>query len=783
MGVPRLYTSVLIAALCSHLFAQTDPCDLVLSGRVLDEHDRTPLSFADLVVGDGRKGATADAQGRFRIEGLCPGALRLRVTHVGCEMQEIQVEIRTDREITVFLEHHIHELEQFEVARERPDENVGHSRVEVDREQMDRSTGRSIAEMLNGITGVDMQQSGPTISKPVIRGLSGNRVLLLNQGIRQEDQQWGTEHAPNLDPFSTDRITVVRGAASVQYGSDALGGVIVTEPVELPDKEPLRGEIRALGMLNGRGGGGIGLLEGAVRRVPGLAWRVQGSGKYLGDAQAPDYVLSNTGLRESGASATLAWERHLFGATVYYSWFARELGILRASHIGNLTDLQNAVASGEVAYEAPFNYAIDAPRQTVHHHLLKAEAYWRPSELDQLVLTYSYQANDRQEYDRRRGGRSAIPALDLFLATHTVDLVYKHFLGEQIHGKVGVNGLWQENFNVPGTGVRPLLPNYDRGTIGLFMVEHFPISDELELEAGARLDQAELRVRTFDVEDTYITPSHSFTNHAFSLGTNWSVTDSIRVRAGVNSAFRPPHVSELYSQGLHHGSAAIEEGDPDLDSERMVQATIDTEWDARNGRWSLDWSLHASRTDGFIYLRPEGYRLTIRGAFPVFRYTATDVFMWGTDARVAFRPARAWELSVQGGLVRGRDLQNDEWLFQVPADRIGASAAWQTAVGKGHLRLSVDGRWVRVQDRIPVGLDFTGPPDGYTLLGMDLLWERPLGRDRFQLGLRAENLLNTAYRDYLDRFRYYADARGMDITVWFSWRFGAAQEPVRPLIE
>lgn len=772
MGAQRLLFFLLFATGSAALFAQQPVCDLVLSGRVLDEHDRTPLAFANLVVGEGQRGTSTDAEGRFRLEGMCQGEVRLRVSHVGCEPQEIRIDLKGSREITVFLEHHTHELEQFEVARERPDENVGHSKVEIDRETMERGTGTSIAEMLTGANGVDIQRSGPTIAKPVVRGLSGNRVVLLNQGVRQEDQQWGTEHAPNLDPFSTDRITIVRGAASVQYGSDALGGVIITEPVELPDRASLRGELRALGALNGRGGGGVGLLEGAVPRVPGLAWRVQGSGRFLGDSRAPNYVLSNTGIRESGISATIGSERHRHGAKVYYSWFARELGILRASHIGNLTDLENAITSGEPAYVAPFTYEVDAPRQTVQHHLLKTEAYWRPNELDQIVMTYAYQANDRQEFDIRRGGRSAIPALDLFLATHTLDVVYKHFIGKAVHGKVGVNGLWQENYNVPGTGVRPLLPNYDRRMFGVFAVEHFPLNDKLELEAGARLDHSGLLVRTFDPQDNYITPEHRFTNHAFSLGANWTLEDSVRVRAGMNSAFRPPHVSELYSQGLHHGSAAIEEGDPTLGSERMVQATMDTEWDARNGRWSVAWSLHASHTDGFIYLRPEDYRLTIRGAFPVFRYTATDVLMWGTDLRVVHRPSPDWELSVRGGLVRGRDLDEDEWLFQMPADRLGATVTWNKMLGGNDLSVRVNGRWVRTQDRIPIGLDLTEPPDGYMLLGADLLLERALGMDRMQVGLRVDNLLNTTYRDYLDRFRYYADARGLDITLWFVWRFG-----------
>ncbi|MBK6543401.1 MAG: TonB-dependent receptor [Flavobacteriales bacterium] len=203
-------------------------CDLVLSGTVMDEHDHTPLAFAEVSVPALGRGTVTDEQGRFRLEGLCAGSLVVRVDHLGCEPIERRIEVREERAIELFLEHHTEELRELEVVRERPDEHVGQAHDALDKHAMERSSGKTLAEMLATIPGVNTLNSGPTISKPVIHGLSGNRILTLNQGVRQEDQQWGTEHAPNLDPFSSDRITVVKGAASVQYGSDALGGVVIT---------------------------------------------------------------------------------------------------------------------------------------------------------------------------------------------------------------------------------------------------------------------------------------------------------------------------------------------------------------------------------------------------------------------------------------------------------------------------------------------------------------------------------------------------------------------------
>lgn len=749
-------------------------CSLVLSGRVIDAHDRTALGYAAITVVELQRTVQADEAGNYSIDALCSGSYTLLVSHVGCDPVERKVDLRKDLKVDLKLEHHAEELGEAEVKGKRPDEHVGQAHEELDRSEMERSAGRSLAEMLATIPGVSMLSSGPTISKPVIHGLSGNRILTLNQGIRQEDQQWGTEHAPNLDPFSSDRITVVKGAASVQYGSDALGGVVITEPVELPREAGLSGEVRGIGLLNGRGGGANGLLQGGVKGAHGVGWRVQGSGRYLGDSEAPNYVLSNTGVNEAGGSASLGYRDHRWNASAYYSYFTRELGILRASHIGNLTDLNNSIASGTPWYIGDFTYDIDAPRQRVQHHLLKAEAGYAISERDRLVLTYGYQADDRQEYDIRRGGRSGTPAIDLFLATHTADAVLKHWIGKLIHGKVGVNGVYQENTNVPGTGIRPLIPDHRKQSGGVFLLEHVPLGPKVELEAGGRFEATRLDVAKYTYADVYITPQHEFINSAFSIGTNWSVRDSVRMRLNVSTAYRPPHVSELYSEGLHHGAAAIETGDATLGSERSLKATADLEAGLFNGKLSSDITLYADRISDFIYLRPAGVQLTIRGAFPVFRYVATDAFLYGIDATLQYHLTDKWSLRSRTSLVRGRDVTKDEWLFQMPSDRTENALLFTLPkAGKwSAVEVSASSTLVFEQSRIPVGLDFTDPPGTYHLIGFSTTAARTLGKSELRIGLQANNILNTTYRDYMDRFRYYADARGTDLTLWIRYSFG-----------
>lgn len=750
-------------------------CHHALSGVVIDDHDGGPLPYAEIFLPELGRGVVSDADGRYRIDGLCRGPLRVRVTHLGCEPVERRVDIRGDRVLDFHLEHHAEELRELEVVRARPDENVGMARTGSDAAELERQQGRGLAEMLANLPGMAVTATGPTIGKPVIHGLSGNRVLIMNQGIRQEDQQWGGEHAPLLDPLASDRITVVKGAASVQYGADAIGGVIIAERPELPRGAGVGGEVRLLGQLNGRGGGGLLRLQGgAAGKLRGLGWRVQATGRYLGDAASPTYSLSNTALREGDLNATVAWRRERGGVRVHYAQGQRELGIMRAAHIGSLTDLNNAIARQEPWYVRPFTYTIDAPRQQVRHHQLQAEGEWRTTPLDRLTLTYGYQANDRQEYDVRRGGRSARPALDLFLLTHTADLIHRHHLGRRLHGKVGANGLYQENYNIPGTGVRPLLPDHVRSSAGVFIHEHLPIGERIELEAGGRLETSHLRVFTFTADNAPLEREHRFVNHAYSLGGNVTLRDGTLLRSHLGSGFRPPHVSELYSEGLHHGAAAIEEGDASLRSERMHKLTVDVERAWWNGRIRTEATVHGSIAKDFIQLLPDGQRLTIRGAFPVFRYSATDARLWGLDATVLADLGHGWTFRSRWSMVRGRDTRNDQWLFQMPADRTENAIAWRGA-GEGRWRapeVELTGLYVFRQVRYPAGVDYMDPPGDYFLVGLQAGIVRPLGSGELRLGLLASNLLNTRYRDYLDRFRYYADARGIDVLVRIGYRFG-----------
>ena len=212
-------------------------------------------------------------------------------------------------------------------------------------------------------------KTGPSIFKPMIHGLHSNRVLILNNGIRQEGQQWGSEHGPEIDPFIASELKVVKGANGVRYGPDAIAGVVLVEPAALRDSAGLGGRLDLVGMSNGRTGAVSGMLEGNFGKIPALAWRVQGTLKRGGDVHTPDYFLNNTGLREYNFSAAAGWTKKNYGVDVFYSQFNTDIGIFGGAHIGNLTDLELAIERDTPLVVTPFSYEIGRPFQHIEHEL------------------------------------------------------------------------------------------------------------------------------------------------------------------------------------------------------------------------------------------------------------------------------------------------------------------------------------------------------------------------------------------------------------------------------
>jgi iron complex outermembrane receptor protein len=642
--------------------------------------------------------------------------------------------------------------------------------IKLSRQEIAENGHRNLANLLEGETGVYSLNSGGGISKPMVHGMFGNRVQLVNNGLVQGNQQWGIDHNPEVDPFSADAITVIKGVGALEYAANVMGSVILVEPGVI-DKDPhLHGSAHYVYETNGRGHNVGVRLE---HYHPTLSWRITGSGKRYGDRHTPDYYLTNTGGQEANAAIQLekSWSDRL-RTELHISTFNAELGILRGSHIGNLTDLQFALSREKPFYtKTDFIYTINAPRQVVSHHLAKMVTHIHLDEIREIDVVAGFQLNDRKEYDVRRGGRSAIPALSLLKTTTQLDVRYTQNKENRVF-KAGSQTLISDNTNDPITGILPLIPDYQSVKQGLYAT-FLNSTFRSQWSFGVRTDHEDQRVATISqtLPRRIIRYNNEFwtANAMASFGYKLPSKQSVLISTGY--AMRAPAINERYSGGLHMGVSGLEYGDPDLSVEHGWKSTLEYKW-VPSSHFTLEALGYHYRISDYIFLEPQNEtELTIRGAFPVFNYTQTNVVISGADLSSQITLGSALNLNLSYSMLHGRDVSNGGPLINMPPNRLQAKLVYRVRKSiqlNKHVQfkqpeVSIHNRWVSEQTRYPVDQDFLPPPEGFYLLGGRLSAQLVIGQMEWRIFAEGSNLLNTVYRSYLNRLRYFADEQGRSV--------------------
>src|SRR5690606_15164102 len=562
----KKYLSLFIFLLPFYLQAQSD-CSSSITGRILDADTRLPFANASIYLRAQDQTTQTNGHGFFTFQNLCPGSYNLLITTLGFERKELTIKISgKDKSRDIYLEHAEIVLHDVEIVGHQPTIKSTATTHTLNKDNLAETKGLGLAQVLQEIPGVSMVQTGATSSKPVIHRMHGNRILMVNNGIKQEGQQWGAEHAPEIDPFVASKITVIKGAESVKFGAEAVGGVILVEPSPLPIEKKISGSVDLVGSSNGRNLTASAMLEGGFGFLDKVSWRVQGTRKKGGNLQTADYYLNNTGVKETNYSAALSYNSTNTHIDLYYSHFNTDLGIFEGSHVGSLHDLEHAIEDGRPSNDGTFSYDIGVPRQAVKHDLIKLKIHKDLKKGAQLDFQYGFQRNARQEFDIRRGERSGIPALNLVLNSHSFDVTYDKINAKSLRSTLGLNTTAIVNNNIPGTQATPIIPNYDSFGIGLFAIERL-VRENYELEAGLRYDFKTLDAAGYRNKELY-GGTHDFHNFSGSLGAIWRPERHWNLRSNLGLSWRPPSVNELYSNGLHHGSASIEIGDESLKSEQ-----------------------------------------------------------------------------------------------------------------------------------------------------------------------------------------------------------------------
>lgn len=780
-------------------------CNYKMTGYIYGENQETPLS--GVIITDAyHRTYTTNAEGYFEIENLCPGKQDFVLTYPNYKEQHLTEQLTQNKQLTWSMQPKVINLKEVESTATHRKTKVFEQ--ELRKEEIQQYNAQTLGSALKEITGVSGLETGNSIVKPMIHGLHSSRVVLLNNGTRQEDMEWGVEHAPNIDVSSVEKMTIVNGVEALRYGGDAIAGVVLTEHKKLPTDSLWSGNIGLTGITNGRGGiGNVFLQKGFASR-----WAVQAGVSYRknGDYEAPRYNLSNTGVEqksffvEGGLNKTD--QKLIFG----YSYFSNKLGILQASHIGSLADLANAINSDEPSYIGDFTYEINKPYQDIKHHLAQVKWQKKIKDKGEIEAKYAFQYNRRKEYDVRRGEVKDTPSMDFELTTHSGEVVFRTLGSKKWKTETGANLAYQVNYANPSTQVKRLIPDYDKYNLGAFASTEFTPNAAWRFLGGIRYDYDFISTKKYFNESYWEEMNYEeFNDHIIgeygnqylakfdlkyhslsaSLGGEYKISPQSSIALTWSRANRAPNPAELFSEGLHHSALSIELGDVRLKQEKSNKWSVNYEQKIYllHGL-KLNMSLYYNKINDFIYQIPTGAEVTIRGAYPQWSYKQINASIAGIDIDADLDILSNLEWKSQLSYLYGQDLTNDLPLINMPP--LGWKNEFKYALAKSklkpHIKLAFD--YTAKQHRYPDYnfvlenvvedgaivdklVDISTPPDAYLLVNFSTGITTKIKGNKTDIHLDISNIFNKEYRNYLNRNRYYAANSGRQIQLQITYNF------------
>ena len=632
--------------------------------------------------------------------------------------------------------------------------------------------GKSLASLLENVSGVSSIQTGTSTAKPVIHGMYGNRILMINNGARQTGQQWGLDHAPEIDKNASATIKVIKGAESVRYGSEALGGIVVLEQKTLPYQvvKP-SGSISTLYGSNGKRFNVVAEAEGTMPFLRDIAWRLQGTYINSGDASTAKYVLNNTGYREHNMSATLGYKHGKLRIEGFYSLFNRKEGVMFSAQMGSEELLQERIALGKPVYVTPFSRTITYPFHAVNHHTAIGKLYFDGGKLGNYFYQVAFQNDNREENRMRRAGPSSIPVVSMNLTSfqHLFkwDKTYDHWATE-----LGASYLHIRNKNQAGTGIVPIIPNYTEYDFGTYFIQKYS-HKKWNAEVGIRFDNQETKALGYDYTGSLYGGHHNFSNVSYNLGFNYRPSENWNFTSNLGLAWRAPHVYELYSNGSELGSGMFVVGDTTMHSEQSTKWVTSAVY--KNSVINARVDAYLQWINGYIYDEPSNQFITvISGAYPMFKYKQTNAFFRGIDFDVKVQPIKAIEYHFLCGLIWANDKKTNNYLPFIPSFRFDHDITWQNInIRKIKAYAQLKHRFVAKQTRFNPQSDLINfTPPAYNLFGAEIGVEWNINTsNKLHIHLAADNILNKEYKEYTNRSRYYAHDMGRDVRCTISWYF------------
>jgi iron complex outermembrane receptor protein len=752
-----------------------------LSGKVVDKLTQAPLPGATVYLPDLRVGAAADAQGNYTIKNLPKGKYLVDVHYIGYAAYTETVTISGPTTKDFVLAETLIEKNEVVITGANLATSVKKTPTPISvirRDYLDDNISTNIIDAIGKVPGVTQLSTGPAISKPFIRGLGYNRVVVVGDGIRQEGQQWGDEHGIEIDDYNVSRIEVLKGPASLIYGSDALAGVVnIVPPAPLPVGK-IKGNVEANYQTNN---GLMAYHADIAGNNNGFSW-----GAYVTQKQAHDYknkyddYVFDSRFNNTNFGANIGINKQWGYSHLSFSSFNQHLGLVEGDRDSNGNFLK-LVNNNGVAEEVPVtgsdnkSYSMTVPKQQINHQKIVWDNNLYLNNGGRLGLTLGYQLNQRREFgDVLNPGTPG-----LYLHLQTFNYALKYYLPEMKGWQttVGVNGMQQTNEN---KGEEFLIPAYDLFDFGAFAVTSKTFN-KLTLSGGLRFDNRSMNSKALFLDANgkpatggdakFDAFKRNFSNVSGSVGLSYEASDRVVLKLNAARGFRAPNIAELSANGVHEGTIKYEYGNQDLKPE--VSTQVDAGVDFNTQHVSLNASLFYNHINNFIFSRKlfnqagsdsipatdndEGYS--------AFKYQQTDANLYGGELMLDIHPHPIDWLHFENTVsyvraTTSNSTDSTKYLPNIPATRwLSELKGRFKKVGNSPLQNAYIGVQMDVnfaQNNVFSAYETETPTSGYTLfnagLGSDFVNKK--NKRLFSLHFAVNNFTDVAYQNHLSRLKY-----------------------------
>ena len=765
------------------------PAGNTLSGTVKDAKG-APLQGAVVEIPDLKVGSVTDSNGYYLLENIPKGNFIIVASLISYSKTTFSINITGPAHKDFILNESALESKEVVITGQSKATEINRSPVPVvaiNNQYLRENISTNIIDALAEVPGVAAVTTGPNISKPFIRGLGYNRVLTLYDGMRQEGQQWGDEHGIEVDEYGVDRVELVKGPASLIYGSDALAGVVNLIPTPPPPDGKIIGNFTGEYQNNNNLLGGSGMMAGNNK---GLYWLVRVSHKQAMDYDDPiDGRVYATNYNETDASASLGinkkWGSSHLDITAFNDLQAIPDGSRDSAtrqftkQITELDNFRPVVSNQELN-----TYAMPTLHQHVQHYRAQSANnfnLWNGL----LVVNVGFERSLREEFSHPE--YASVPGLDLQLNTWTYDVKYlfHSFMGWDV--SAGINGMYQANTVTNGTEY--VVPSYQQFDFGPFAVFKKTIG-KLDIAGGIRFDS-----RTFHNDalyaDTLTIPnravssnfpgadnvfsdySHTFTGMTYSLGMAYIFSKAFALKANFARGFRAPNIAEISANGVHPGTDMYQIGNPGLKPEFSLQEDLGIEFTSKHVTANL--SVFNNDISNYIFnqklISSNGTDSMLQGV-EAFKFTSSHARLYGGEASLDIHPHPLdWlhfenTLSIVYAVNEGAPgvtiNDSNRYLPQIPpvhgTSELRASFKQPSKYFKNTF-VKVQALIYGKQYRVYLTDNTETPTPGYTLInagfGSDVV--NRSGKTMFNLSIFGNNLFNVAYQDPLSRLKYFEE--------------------------